>query len=439
MTDMSSQLFGTDGIRGPAGEYPLDAAGMLQIGKAVGAYFTEPGDEVLVGWDPRESSEGLVASVVEGLTVMGVHIRRLGVLPTPGLAYLTRRLKSRAGVMITASHNPYTDNGVKVFTPDGRKLSDKDQAGLNELIDTRIATRGTGDAVEDAEVVKLYEEFLVGAAEGVPLDGLKLAVDSANGAASGLAARVFRRLGAEVTALFDRPDGRNINVGCGATNTSALQNEVRKHRLDAGAAFDGDADRLMLVDGLGRQLTGDHIMYILAASGGYKGVAATIMSNQGLKTALAGHNIELVRTPVGDRSVLQRMDRTGFRLGGEQSGHVILSDYSATGDGLLAAVRTLTAVLKSGKKLAAWHDELKLLPQALLSIPFPDKSLLESEDVKRFIDSQAAQLGAAGRLNVRASGTEPKVRIMVEAPDADKRAREIADKLTRLAGIKEQV
>jgi phosphoglucosamine mutase len=209
--------------------------------------------------------------------------------------------------------------------------------------------------------------------------------------------------------------------------------------LDAGAAFDGDADRLMLVDGLGRQLTGDHIMYILAVSGGYKGVTATIMSNQGLKTALAGHNIELVRTPVGDRSVLQRMDRTGFRLGGEQSGHVILSDYSATGDGLLAAVRTLTAVLKSGKKLAAWHDELKLLPQALLSIPFPDKSLLESEDVKRFIDSQAAQLGAAGRLNVRASGTEPKVRIMVEAPDADKRAREIADKLTRLAGIKEQV
>lgn len=430
---MSSQLFGTDGIRGPAGEYPLNEDGMIQIGRAVGAQFAEPGDEILIGWDPRESSEILMADLVKGLVSMGVHVRRIGVIPTPGLAYLTKHQSVKAGVMITASHNPYTDNGVKVFMPDGRKLPDKIQVSLNDLIDSDIKPRSPGQVTEDAALLQVYEDFLVGSAGGASFAGLRLAVDTANGAASGIGAGIFMRLGADVTALFNSPDGRNINVQCGATDPAALQAAVREGRLDAGIALDGDADRLIMVDEQGRELTGDHILYILALTGAYKGVAATIMSNQGLETALKRHDIKLKRTPVGDRSVLAGLDDTGYKLGGEQSGHIIISDYSTTGDGLLAAVRTLAATISSGKSLAAWYDELPLLPQALLSIPFPDKSLLESKDIKHFIHDQTKQLGHEGRLNVRPSGTEPKVRIMVEAPDAEDRARTIAEHLARFA------
>ncbi len=431
---MSSQLFGTDGIRGPAGTYPLNAEGMVQIGKAVGAYFTEPGDEVLVGWDPRKSSEGLVASVVEGLVAMGVHARKIGVIPTPGLAYLTKLQKVKAGVMITASHNPYTDNGVKIFTPDSRKLADDAQAGLNDLIAGEIPSRSAGKASDDLATLAAYEGFLVSSAKGVSFNTLHIAIDSANGAASGIAARVFTKLGAQVIPLFDKPDGININVRCGATDTKALIADVRKQSLTAGVAFDGDADRVMLVDENGRELTGDHLLYVLAVAGRQKGVVATIMSNKGLETALRKHGIDFRRTAVGDRSVLQGLDETGFHLGGEQSGHIIISEYTATGDGLLAAIQVLAAVIASGKTLSAWYDELILVPQALVNIPFKDKSLFNSSNIQAYIKQQTAELGDAGRLNVRPSGTEPKVRVMVEAQDATERAQAIADQLTALAG-----
>jgi phosphoglucosamine mutase len=429
---MSSQLFGTDGIRGPAGVYPLDDAGLRQIGKAVGAYFTEPGDTVLVGWDPRESSETLVASVVKGLVSMSVHVRKVGVIPTPGLAYLTKQLEAKVGVMITASHNPYTDNGVKVFTPDGRKLPDDAQAGLNDQIGKDMPERGPGKAEEDLHAAGAYEDFLVRCAGGASFDGLRVALDSANGATSGIAARVFGKLGADTTALFDNPDGRNINVECGATDTKALQTAVRKQGLDAGIAFDGDGDRVMLVDEKGRELTGDHVLYILAVASKQKGVVATIMSNRGLETALEQHAIGFRRTAVGDRSVLQGLDEAGFELGGEQSGHIIISEYAATGDGLLAAVRVLALVIASGKTLAEWYDELVLVPQALVNVPLTDKSVLERSDIQAFIDEQAAELGDSGRLLIRPSGTEPKARVMVEAPDAQQRAQMIADKLINL-------
>jgi phosphoglucosamine mutase len=433
---MSSQLFGTDGIRGPAGTYPLNDEGMLQIGKAAGAYFAKPGDVVLVGWDPRESSETLVASVVEGLMAMGVDVRKVGVIPTPGLAYLIKKQKAKAGVMITASHNPHTDNGVKIFTPDGRKLPDDAQAGLNELIDHDIPEvgHGSGKVSDDPGAIGTYEDFLVSMGEGASFKDLGIAVDSANGATSGIAARVFTKLGAQVVPLFDKPDGKNINVACGATDTKALQAEVKKQGLAAGAAFDGDGDRVMLVDEKGRELTGDHILYILAVAGKQKGVVATIMSNQGLETALKQHGIGFKRTDVGDRSVLQGMDETGFRLGGEQSGHIIISEHTATGDGILAAAQALAAVISSGKPLSAWYDELTLVPQALVNIPFPNKSLLASPAIKSFIAKQIAELGDKGRLNIRPSGTEPKVRVMVEAPDADERAGTIAAELIKLTG-----
>lgn len=435
---MSKQFFGTDGIRGLAGEYPIDSEGMSQIGNAVGACFTEPGDLVIIGWDPRESSEGLAASCIEGLVAMGAEVHKMSVLPTPGLAYLTEKLTAKAGVMITASHNPYTDNGIKVFTPDGRKLSDEDQAKLNKLLEQGVSPRDSGSDADDREAVKLYEDFLVQSAGGSDFKGLRLALDSANGATSGIAGRVFERLGAEVTTFADKPDGRNINDGCGATDVTAVSRMVTDNNLGCGIAFDGDGDRVVMIDDKGRELSGDHIMYILAVSGHQKGVVATIMSNQGLETALSSHGITLSRTAVGDRSVLAGMDASGFRLGGEQSGHIIISDYGTTGDGMLAAIRTLAAVKDSGKSLAEWHDELTLLPQALLSIPFPDKSMLERADIQSFIAKRSAELGGNGRLNVRASGTEPKIRVMVEAPDAENLARDIADELLRLAGGKEE-
>lgn len=429
---MSSQFFGTDGIRGQAGVYPLDDAGMVQIGKAVGEYFTMPSETVLVGWDPRESSEGLVVSLVKGLVAMGVDVQKTGVIPTPGLAYATQHQKARAGVMITASHNPYTDNGVKIFTPDSRKLSDEAQAGINDAIDRDITDRGFGQAKDEPKAVKAYEDFLVTSGGRASFKGLHIAIDSANGATSGIAARVFYTLGAQVVPLFDKPDGRNINVQCGATDTKALQDTVREQKLNGGVAFDGDGDRVIFVDEKGRELTGDHLLYILAVAGKQKGVAATIMSNQGLETALKPHGIELHRTAVGDRSVLEGMDQTGFKLGGEQSGHIIMSEYSATGDGLLAAIRVLALVAASGKTLAQWHDELVLVPQALVNIALADKSLLERPDIKAFITEQTAELGNTGRLLIRPSGTEPKARVMVEAPDAETRAQKIVRKLQDL-------
>jgi phosphoglucosamine mutase len=431
---MSSELFGTDGIRGPAGKYPLDEEGMVSIGRAVGTYFAKPGEAILVGWDPRASSTELVAYLVQGLVATGVEVRKAGVIPTPGLSYLTRQTQAKAGVMITASHNPYTDNGVKVFTPDGRKLSDDDQVELNGIIRAGTPDRGQGRVMEDKRALHDYGEFLTVNAGDVRLKGMKLAVDSANGATSGIAAHIFKKLGADVTALSDKPDGRNINVNCGATDPVALQAAVIEKRLDAGIAFDGDGDRVILVDSLGRLLTGDHILYILALTGGHKGVAATIMSNQGLETALNAEGIRFERTPVGDRSVLAALDKTGYRLGGEQSGHIIVADLNPTGDGLLAAICVLAACSKAGKSLAEWYNRLKLLPQALVSVPFPDKHLLESRVVQDFLAEETDKLSGRGRLNVRASGTEPVVRIMVEAPDADEKAKAIGNELARLAG-----
>lgn len=430
---MNNQLFGTDGIRGAAGNYPLNEDGMTRIGKAVGTYFTGTA-HVLIGWDPRESSKGLVENAVKGLVAVGAEVHKVGIIPTPGLAYLTRQQGAKAGIMITASHNPYTDNGVKVFTPDGRKLSDDDQTGLNQLIEDGIHGQASGRTADDHKAVKAYEKFLADSAGGIRFKGLKIALDSANGATSGIAKRVFKGLGAGVSAMADKPNGRNINVRCGATDPTALQAAVLNKGLDAGAAFDGDGDRVILVDSQGRQLTGDHILYILALMGRHEGIAATIMSNLGLEAALNEKGVALERTPVGDRSVSAALDSTGFKLGGEQSGHIIMSDLSPTGDGLLAAISTFAACVSSGKPLDEWYDELKLVPQALVSIPFPDKHLLESRTIQDFLAEESDKLSDRGRVNVRASGTEPVVRIMVEAPDAEEKAKAIGDELARLMG-----
>jgi phosphoglucosamine mutase len=422
---MDRKLFGTDGVRGIAGEYPLDDAGSEKIGMAIGAYFGQPGQTVLMASDPRESSASLAKSVTAGLLKTGANVVNAGILPTPGLAYLTREGDYCAGVMITASHNPYEYNGIKCFDQNGDKLSDATEAKLNELIMNSVEARTVGKAGFDETLIRQYEDFVVESTDNLKLSGLKIVVDSANGAASGLAARVFERLGAEVKSLFDKPDGKNINDGCGATDTAALSREVVSGVYDLGVALDGDADRLMLVDSQGRELNGDHIIYILAVSQSLDGAVVTVMTNQGTEDCLKEKGIKVERVQVGDRYVLEGLAKSGYRLGGEQSGHIILYDLLKTGDALLAAVQTVKSVAASGKSLSGWRDEVQLLPQALVNIPLADRSLLDKPSVKSYLEEQSAALNGEGRLLIRPSGTEPLARVMVEA-DA---AQEIADRI----------
>ena len=430
---MSRELFGTDGVRGLAGQFPLDKDGMVRIGRAVGTRFAEENQSVVIGHDPRESSDELLKNIIEGLNSVGVNVIDAGILPTPGIAYLTREHDVFvAGIMITASHNPYTYNGVKVFSSTGDKLSDATETELNDLIINGVHDRGNGSLNSDTSLVKEYEDFIVSSAGDMKLNKLSIAIDASNGAASGLAAKVFERLGANVTPLYDQPNGVNINDNCGATDTSNLLKVVNAQKLSLGVAVDGDADRLIMVDNLGREVKGDYILYILAVAGNLQGVVATVMSNLGFEDSLKAKGIALVRTKVGDRYVLEGLAQTGYKLGGEQSGHIIMSDLLRTGDALLAAVQTVKAVAASGKSLAEWCDEVELLPQSVINIPLQDKSRLDSEEVKAFMAQKSAEMGDAGRVFIRASGTEPLARIMVEAPDADATAQKIAEELKKL-------
>jgi phosphoglucosamine mutase len=430
---MSRELFGTDGVRGLAGHYPLDSTGAYSIGMAVGSLFAKPGQQIVIACDTRESSPQIVGDVVKGLNAVGVGAVIAGILPTPGLAYTTRQNDQFvAGIMVTASHNTYQYNGIKVFDSHGDKLMDATETKLNKLIKEGTPKRQAGDLHTEQDLTSSYEDFLVHSAPGLNLRGLKLAVDTANGAFSGIAARVLSRLGAEVIALFDSPDGRNINAGCGATDTAALAKRVVNDTLAMGIALDGDGDRVLLIDGQGREVKGDHILYMLAVSHHEKGVVATVMSNLGLELALQAHAITLTRTDVGDRYVLQGLQETGYKLGGEQSGHIIMPELLATGDGLLAAVQILQVLHNSHKNLTQWRDELTLLPQALVNIPLKHPATLKSPQVQAFIDSQTQQLVGKGRLLIRPSGTEPIARVMVEADNATEIAENIATGLTKV-------
>lgn len=428
---MSRELFGTDGIRGLAGQYPLDDRGAEQIGRAIGAHFAQPGQAIVMASDPRESSDSLVKAVSKGVRAVGINVTFIGVLPTPGLAYVAREHDAFvAGVMVTASHNPVEYNGIKVFDGQGDKLPDEAEAALNKLIEQDIPDQPAGSYVVDEGIAQAYEDFLV--QNGGDLKGLDIAVDSANGAASGWAERVFQRLGVQVTPLFDKPNGRNINDGCGATNTTALSQVVLSQKHSLGVALDGDADRLALIDDQGRECNGDNVLYILAVANNLAGVVTTVMSNLGLEQALAKHGIKLERTAVGDRYVLEGLAKTGYKLGGEQSGHIVLPELLKTGDALLAAIQVLKAVAESGRSLGAWRNELQLVPQALINLKVADTARLDDAAVRAFITEQSDKLGTAGRLLIRASGTEPVVRVMVEAPDAPAKAELIAAKLKEL-------
>jgi phosphoglucosamine mutase len=425
---MRRQLFGTDGIRGVAGEYPLEPGLVKAFGTALARWASEHSTEpeVVIGMDTRESGQWLAEAVAGGLARGGVKTRFAGLITTPGVAYLTRIDRFVAGVMISASHNPYQDNGLKVFDHSGFKLPDEQEHRLEGEIFKLLDSSATVDSLPlavDEGLDAQYVDFLATTFQG-SLKGMRIAIDCANGAAAHLAPELFERLGAEVYAIGCKPDGRNINLNCGALHVENVRKEVLARGADLGIAFDGDADRAMFISGTGKLVDGDHVLLIvgrhLLAQGRLPGrqVVATVMSNLGLERALEQSDIRLIRTPVGDKYVLEEMVRSGAVIGGEQSGHVIFRDSATTGDGMLTAVRVLDVVTSTGKDLDELSADLHIYPQTLVNVRFKTKKpLAEMILVNREISEVEREFGNMGRVLVRFSGTEPLARVMVEGPE----------------------
>ncbi len=429
---MARQLFGTDGIRGVAGEYPLDPRTVHAMGAALAEWaVTRHGADpvILIGMDTRESGSWLAAGLAGGAAPSGVEFRFAGLITTPGVAHLAKMGDFAAGVMISASHNPYQDNGVKVFDHSGFKLPDSEELALERRIFTLLGSGLQPHPASldiDSGLGQTYLNFL-GSTLPCRLDRVRLVVDCANGAATYLAPELFRSLGAEVIPIGCNPDGRNINLDCGALHTDQLRQRVLDSGAVAGIAFDGDADRAILVSPSGRIIDGDAMMLILAGKlhsesklgdrDGLPTVVATIMSNYGLEAALKDKGIRLLRTSVGDKYVLEEMLRTGAVLGGEQSGHMILSQYATTGDGMLTALRVLEVMRESGQSLDSLAAGLKVFPQLLVNVRVKNKRPLEElSAVQDEIRLAMAEFNGAGRVVVRFSGTEPLARVMVEGP-----------------------
>jgi len=425
------RFFGTDGIRGRAGEAPLDPATVQTIGRAIVRALGVPGPRVLIGRDTRESGPSIEQHLAAGLAAEGAHPESAGVIPTPAIAHLARQRSGpgrqgyHLGVVISASHNPYQDNGIKVFGGAGRKFSteleDKTEAIIAEL--SAQPMRQAPD-VTQRELDRAYLAHLTRSYAGPSLEGLHLVVDCANGATSFLARPLFEGLGARVTAINDQPDGRNINRDCGATHPECVGARVMAAGADLGLAFDGDGDRCILADATGRVVDGDHVLFLAARrlqeQGALKGgaVVATIMSNVGLEIALGKAGIPLVRTAVGDRNVLEEMERRGANLGGEQSGHVIFLDHEPTGDGLLTGLEVLEVVKASGRPLHELAADLEVYPQVLINVRVRERADIEAiPEIKAQLDRARAVLDGRGRLVVRYSGTEPLLRVMAEGPD----------------------
>ena len=426
---MERHLFGTDGIRGVAGEYPLDPATTYAVGQALGTWLRGGGhtEEVVLGMDTRESGAWIAGHVAGGLLAAGVRARSAGLITTPGVAWVTRTGPFSLGVMISASHNPYQDNGIKVIDHSGFKLPDAAEHAIEQEI-FRILEQGvTPRAVPLATDRGLDEAYLASLAAALPegLDGLHVVIDGANGAASGLAPELFRRLGARVEAIHCAPDGRNINRDCGSLHLEALRASVLAAGADCGVAFDGDADRALFVAGTGRIINGDAAMLITGVEwkrrGRLKGdvVVATVMSNLGLEVALGRHGVGLVRTQVGDKYVLEEMVKRDAAIGGEQSGHIIFREFATMGDGMLTALRVLGVAQASGSPLADLAAELETFPQLLENVRIKERRPLDA--MPRVVDAiraAEAAFGSEGRVLVRFSGTEPLARVMVEARDA---------------------
>ncbi|MBN8832275.1 MAG: phosphoglucosamine mutase [Sphingomonadales bacterium] len=428
---MTRRFFGTDGIRGRTNATPMTAEMAMRVGMAAGRHFMR-GDHrhrVVIGKDTRLSGYMIENALVAGFTSVGMDVVQFGPIPTPAVAMLAASMRADLGVMISASHNPYYDNGIKLFGPDGYKLSDADEARIEALMESDIplaepARIGRARRVEDGR--GRYIHFVKSTfPPHLRLDGLKVALDCANGAAYNTAPATFWELGAELVTIGVDPNGTNINQECGSTAPQLLQETVVASGADIGIALDGDADRLIVVDETGAIVDGDQIMALIGTSWARRGmlrgggVVATVMSNLGLERMLAREGIDLIRTKVGDRYVLEEMKARGCNVGGEQSGHMILSDYATTGDGTVAALQVLAALVESGKPASALLRQFEPVPQLLKNVRFAGGKPLEAESVKAVIAQAERELDGSGRLVIRPSGTEPVIRVMAEGDDGE--------------------
>jgi phosphoglucosamine mutase len=437
---MSRQYFGTDGIRGRTNAWPMTPDLAMKVGMAAGTHFLrgKHRHRVVIGKDTRLSGYMVENALVAGFTAVGMDVVQFGPIPTPAVAMLAHSMRADLGVMISASHNPYYDNGIKLFGPDGYKLSDADELKIEALLQGEIALAASSDIGRARRVEDARGRYIHAVKSSFPaelrLDGLRIVIDCANGAAYQVAPSALWELGAEVIAVGVTPNGTNINDGCGSTSPLLLQETVLTSGADIGIALDGDADRLIIVDEKGKIVDGDQIMALIAANwardgalrGG--GLVATVMSNLGLERFLSGQGIALERTQVGDRYVLERMREGGFNVGGEQSGHMILSDYATTGDGTIAALQVLAALVRSGKPASELLDQFDPVPQLLKNVRFSGGKPLDHQDVQRTIAQAETELKGTGRLVIRPSGTEPVIRVMAEG-DSAAQVQDVVDRI----------
>jgi phosphoglucosamine mutase len=428
---MSRRYFGTDGIRGLSNKHPMTAEVAMKVGMAAGKLFNNGGHRhrVVIGKDTRLSGYMLEAALLSGFTSVGMDVFLLGPMPTPAVAMLTRSLRADLGVMISASHNRYDDNGIKLFDPDGYKLSDETEREIEHLIDKASSDMlaAADDIGRATRVESAQERYIEYAKRTLPknlkLSGLRIVIDCANGAAYKVAPEALWELGAEVVKIGVDPNGRNINHKCGSTAPDALVEKVREVRADIGIALDGDADRVVIVDEKGQIVDGDQLMAVIADSWHRRGklaaggIVATVMSNLGLERYLKDVGLSMARTPVGDRYVVEHMRKHGFNVGGEQSGHIVLSDFTTTGDGLVSALQVLAVAVSTGKPVSEVCRRFEPLPQILKNVRYADGKPLDDTRVRKAIDSATSKLGVSGRLVIRPSGTEPVIRVMAEGDD----------------------
>lgn len=448
---MSRKYFGTDGIRGTANTPPMTPEIAMRLGMAAGKYFRRGGSRrhsVVIGKDTRLSGYMIEPALVAGFTSVGMDVTLFGPLPTPGIAMMTRSLRADLGVMISASHNSYEDNGLKLFGPDGYKLSDSIELEIESRMDRALDDKLAGPSllgrarrIDDAQA-RYVEIVKATFPRGMRLSGLRVCVDCANGAAYKVAPAALYELGAEVFPIGVSPDGFNINREVGSTDTLALREAVQKYRADIGIALDGDADRCILVDEKGNEIDGDQLIGLIASHWqkakklSKKGVVTTVMSNLGLEKYLASIGLTLERSQVGDRYVVEKMRQGNYNLGGEQSGHIVLTDYATTGDGLIAALQVLAVMVESEKPLSEVARVFEPVPQKLVNVRYANGAPLDDDSVKQTIASVEKRLGTTGRLVIRKSGTEPLIRVMAEAENAsdmEDAVNEIADAVRKVS------
>jgi phosphoglucosamine mutase len=435
---MGKKYFGTDGIRGTVGEHPITADFMLKLGWAAGKVLTrhtKVKNRVLIGKDTRVSGYMFESALEAGLIAAGVNVDMLGPMPTPAIAYLTRAFRASAGIVISASHNPVGDNGIKFFSADGYKLPDEIELEIESLMDQPLVTNGSfslGKARRIDDATGRYVEFCKGSLPaGYSLAGLKIVLDCANGATYNAAPKVFKELGAQVITMANTPNGFNINEQCGSTHMDAVRARVVEEKADLGIALDGDGDRVLLVDANGEIVDGDEIVYIIAryrqqTGQGCNGVAGTQMSNLGLEIALRDLGIPFQRTKVGDRYVVEALKENGWILGGEASGHILCSDLNTTGDGLVSALQVILALRESGIPLSELKAGMQKLPQTMINVRLSEKVTIDdNKAINLAVAAAEKELGDRGRVLLRPSGTEPLIRVMVEGEDQDLVRRQV--------------